>query len=63
MAQYAEPITTCLYVSKDNQRKRDIAENWSAVWGMNLSSTIWRIVDEYDQMKKWSIYDHRRTEK
>ena len=57
--RYNEPPAICVSVSKQNRRAKDIAENYSMTWGQPLSSALWRIVEEYDQMKQWSVYNRR----
>ena len=47
----------CLSVSKRNQRLMDIVDHYSMQFNLNTAQTIFRIVKEYDQMKKWSIYN------
>ena len=47
----------CLSVSKRNQRLMDIVDDYSMQFNLNTAQTIFRIVKEYDQMKKWSIYN------
>lgn len=41
----------------------DIIEDHSAVWNLPVSQTIFRIAREYNQMKKWAMYDMHRTGK
>ena len=47
----------CLSVSKRNQRTMDMVEDYSLQFNLNTAQTIFRIVREYDQMKKWSYYN------
>ena len=47
----------CLSVSKKNKRVMDMVEDYSLQFNMNTSQTIFHIVKEYDQMKKWSYYN------
>jgi len=47
----------CLSVSKRNQRLMDVVDDYSMQFNLNTAQTIFRIVKEYDQMKKWSIYN------
>lgn len=47
----------CLSVSKRNQRLMDIVDDYSMQFNLNTAQTIFRIVKEYDQMKKWSFYN------
>lgn len=35
----------------------DIIEDHSAVWNMPTSQTIFRIVREYNQMKRWQMFN------
>jgi len=35
----------------------DIVDDYSMQFNLNTAQTIFRIVKEYDQMKKWSIYN------
>jgi hypothetical protein len=44
----------CLSVSKKNKRVMDMVEDYSLQFNLNTSQTIFRIVREYDQMKRWS---------
>jgi hypothetical protein len=44
-------------VSKRNQEAVNIAESKAMEWNMGMGPTLWRIVREYNQMKKWSIYN------
>ena len=53
----------CLSRSKRNEQVWDIIESHSLVWNANYASTIFRIVKEYDQMKKWTIYNMRGTDR
>jgi len=52
-----ETRAMCLSVSKKNQRVMDMVEDYSLQFNLNTSQTIFRIVREYDQMKKWSFYN------
>ena len=52
-----ETRAMCLSVSKKNQRVMNMVEDYSLQFNLNTSQTIFRIVREYDQMKKWSFYD------
>ena len=52
-----ETRAMCLSVSKKNQRVMDMVEDYSLQFNLNTSQTIFRIVREYDQMKKWSYYN------
>lgn len=52
-----ETRAMCLSVSKKNQRVMDMVEDYSLQFNLNISQTIFRIVREYDQMKKWSYYN------
>lgn len=52
-----ETRAMCLSVSKKNQRVMDMVENYSLQFNLNTAQTIFRIVREYDQMKKWSYYN------
>jgi hypothetical protein len=49
----------CLSVSKRNKRTMDMVEDYSLQFNLNTSQTIFRIVREYDQMKKWSYYNRK----
>jgi len=51
----------CLSVSKKNQRVMDMVEDYSMQFNLNTAQTIFRIVREYDQMKKWSYYNKELT--
>jgi hypothetical protein len=51
-----ETRAMCLSVSKKNQRVMNMVEDYSLQFNLNTSQTIFRIVREYDQMKKWSFY-------
>ena len=52
-----ETRSVCLSVSKKNQRVMDMVEDYSLQFNLNTAQTIFRIVREYDQMKKWSYYN------
>jgi hypothetical protein len=52
-----ETRSMCLSVSKKNQRVMDMVEDYSLQFNLNTAQTIFRIVREYDQMKKWSYYN------
>ena len=52
-----EQRTMCLSVSKKNKNALDIVEDYSLVFNLNTSQTIFRIVREYDKMLKWNIYN------
>lgn len=52
-----ETRAMCLSVSKKNQRVMDMVENYSLQFNLNTAQTIFRIVREYDQMKRWSYYN------
>ena len=47
----------CLSVSKRNKPFMNMVEDYSLQFNLNTAQTIFRIVKEYDQMKKWSIYN------
>jgi hypothetical protein len=47
----------CLSVSKRNKRTMDMVESYSLQFNLNTAQTIFRIIREYDQMKKWSYYN------
>jgi hypothetical protein len=47
----------CLSVSKKNKRVLDMVEDYSLQFNLNTAQTIFRIVREYDQMKRWSYYN------
>lgn len=52
-----ETRAMCLSVSRKNQRVMDMVEDYSLQFNLNTSQTIFRIVREYDQMKRWSYYN------
>lgn len=52
-----ETRAMCLSVSKKNQRVMDMVEEYSLQFNLNTAQTIFRIVREYDQMKRWSYYN------
>ena len=58
-----EPRAFCLSKSKRHMDDWDIIEDHSAVWNLPVSQTIFRIAREYNQMKKWAMYDIHRTGK
>lgn len=58
-----EPRQFCLSKSKRNLSDWDIVEDHSAVWNLPTSQTIFRIIREYDQMKKWSMYNMNQLSK
>lgn len=45
----------CLYVSKRNMNVVDIIEDYSLEFNLGLAPTIFRIVREYDELKKKDI--------
>lgn len=47
----------CLSVSRKNKRIMDMVEDYSLLFNLNTAQTIFRIVREYDQMKKWTYYN------
>ena len=51
-----EPRAVCLSVSKRNQPFLDIVDDYAVEFNLPISSTIFRIIKEYDQMKKWTYY-------
>lgn len=51
-----EPRAVCLSVSKRNQPFLDIVDDYAVEFNLPVSSTIFRIIKEYDQMKKWTYY-------
>ena len=51
-----EPRAVCLSVSKRNQSFLDIVDDYAVEFNLPVSSTIFRIIKEYDQMKKWTYY-------
>jgi hypothetical protein len=52
-----ETRAMCLSVSKRNKPFMDMVEDYSLQFNLNTAQTIFRIVKEYDQMKKWNIYN------
>lgn len=52
-----ETRSMCLSVSRKNQRVMDMVEDYSLQFNLNTAQTIFRIVREYDQMKRWSYYN------
>ena len=54
-----ETRAMCLSVSKRNKPFMDMVEDYSLQFNLNTAQTIFRIVKEYDQMKKWNIYSRR----
>jgi len=52
-----ETRAMCLSVSKRNKHFMDMVEDYSLQFNLNTAQTIFRIVKEYDQMKKWNIYN------
>ena len=57
-----EPRAFCLSKSKRNAIDWDIIESHSNVWNIPTSQTIFRIVREYNQMKKWAMYNMHREQ-
>jgi hypothetical protein len=45
----------CLYVSRRNMKVVDIIEDYSLEFNLGLAPTIFRIVKEYDELKKKNI--------
>ena len=52
-----ETRAMCLSVSKRNKPFMNMVEDYSLQFNLNTAQTIFRIVKEYDQMKKWIIYN------
>lgn len=52
-----ETRAMCLSVSKRNKPFMDMVEDYSLQFNLNTAQTIFRIIKEYDQMKKWNIYN------
>jgi hypothetical protein len=63
MSKLKEPRAFCLSKSKRHAPEWDIFEDHSAVWNLPMSQTIFRIAREYDQMKKWAMYNNHREGK
>jgi hypothetical protein len=47
----------CLSVSKRNKTSMEMVEDYSMIFNLNTSQTIFRIIREYDKMIKWNIYN------
>jgi hypothetical protein len=47
----------CLSVSKRNKTAMDMVEDYSMIFNLNTSQTIFRIIRDYDKMIKWNIYN------
>jgi len=41
----------------------DLIEDYSATWNVPTAQAVFRIVREYNQMKRWTIYNLERGEK
>jgi len=41
----------------------DIIEDHSNTWNIPTAQTIFRIAREYNQMKKWAMYNMRGTDR
>jgi len=52
-----ETRSMCLSVSKKNKNVMEMVDDYSLQFNLNTAQTIFRIVREYDQMKRWSIYN------
>ena len=63
MSAVKEPRAFCLSKSKRNMEDWDIIEDHSNIWNIPTSQTIFRIVREYNQMKKWAMYNMRGTDR
>ncbi len=57
-----EPRAFCLSKSKRNANDWDIIESHSNIWNIPTAQTIFRIVREYNQMKKWAMYNMHREQ-
>ena len=53
----------CLSKSKRNMDAFDLIEDYSASWNVPTAQAVFRIVREYNQMKRWTIYNLERGEK
>ena len=58
-----EPRAFCLSKSKRNKEDWDIIEDHSNTWNIPTAQTIFRIAREYNQMKKWAMYNMRGTDR
>jgi hypothetical protein len=52
-----ESRSMCLSVSRKNKTVLDMVEDYSLQFNLNTSQTIFRIVREYDQMKRCRYYN------
>jgi len=52
-----ESRTMCLSVSKRNKTAMEMVEDYSMIFNLNTSQTIFRIIRDYDKMIKWNIYN------
>lgn len=53
----------CLSVSKRNEDAWDLIDGYSLEWGVPYAQAIFRMAREYEQMKRWSIYNLGRTQR
>lgn len=44
--------SVCLSVSKRNKKMLDIVDDYSLEWNLDKAPTIFRIIKEYDNLKK-----------
>jgi hypothetical protein len=52
-----EPRAFCLSKSKKNMEAWDIIESYALQWGVPNAQAIFRMAREYNQMKRWSVYN------
>jgi len=52
-----EPRAFCLSKSKKNMEAWDIIESYALLWGVPNAQAIFRMAREYNQMKRWSVYN------
>jgi len=55
--QTQEPRQFCLSKSKRNLEAWDIIESYALQWGVPNAQAIFRMAREYNQMKRWAVYN------
>lgn len=48
--------SVCLSVSKRNKKMLDIVDDYSLEWNLDKAPTIFRIIREYDKLKKGNSF-------
>lgn len=45
----------CLSVSRPNMKRLELLDDYALEFGLNRAQTFFRIISDYDIMKKWSV--------